>query len=80
MPLNGILLAVHVAAALTIVASVITDWIGVLALRGATTTAHAREGLKALTASAAFGVWGRLGSLAAAKLTARRDPSPTGAR
>lgn len=65
MSLDGILLATHIAAALTILASLVTDWIGVAALRAATTTGHAREGLRALNASAAFGVWGRLGSLAA---------------
>ncbi|MGW5266381.1 hypothetical protein ACWEQG_35855 [Microbispora sp. NPDC004025] len=65
MSLDGLLLAAHIVAALTILASLITDWIGVAALRAATTTGHAREGLKALNASAAFGVWGRLGSLVA---------------
>ncbi|MFJ2095445.1 hypothetical protein ACIOEW_40485 [Streptomyces sp. NPDC087901] len=63
MSLDASLLVVHVIAALTILASLITDWVGVLALRDARTTQQAREGLKALGASAAFGVWGRLGSL-----------------
>ncbi|MEU6431263.1 hypothetical protein ABZ860_35665 [Microbispora sp. NPDC046973] len=65
MSLDGILLAAHLLAALAILASLITDWIGVLALRSASTPSQAREGLRALEASAAFGVWGRLGSLAA---------------
>ncbi|PWI19336.1 hypothetical protein DI272_38145 [Streptomyces sp. Act143] len=65
MSLDAILLAVHVLAAVTILTALVTDWIGVLALRGAGTTQQAREGLKALEASAVFGVWGRLASLAA---------------
>ncbi|GAB2855354.1 hypothetical protein GCM10022221_63600 [Actinocorallia aurea] len=65
MTLENTLLTAHLLAALTMLASLITDWFGVLALRSATTVPGAREGLNALTASAAFGVWGRLGALAA---------------
>ncbi|MEV1174386.1 hypothetical protein [Nonomuraea sp. NPDC049784] len=64
MSLDALLLAAHLLTVLTMLAGLVTDWIGVLALRGATTLPKARKGLKALEVSAAFGVWGRLGALA----------------
>ncbi|MEW2304662.1 hypothetical protein AB0958_32680 [Streptomyces sp. NPDC006655] len=65
MSFEDVLLAAHLLAVLTMLVSLITDWFGVHMLRDATTAPQAREGLRALTASAAFGVWGRLGALAA---------------
>ncbi|MCI3277799.1 hypothetical protein [Streptomyces cylindrosporus] len=64
MPVDAALLTVHVLAVLTMLASLATDWIGVLRLRHATTLAQARRGVAILEMSAAFGVWGRLAVLA----------------
>ncbi|SHM92422.1 DUF2269 family protein [Actinacidiphila paucisporea] len=64
MTLANALLICHVTAAVVLFASLIADWIGVIALRSAWTTGQVREPLKAIQVSAGFGPIARITVLA----------------
>ena len=65
MTLANVLLICHVIAALVLLASLVTDWIGVSGLRSAWNTDRVRVPLKAIEASVAFGPLARIAVLAA---------------
>ncbi|GAA1249155.1 hypothetical protein GCM10009665_44980 [Kitasatospora nipponensis] len=65
MTLAPVLLICHVTAALVLLASLVTDWIGVAGLRSAWTSDQVREPLRAIEVSAAFGPLARITVLAA---------------
>jgi hypothetical protein len=62
MTFAGVLLACHLTAVAAMLASLGTDWVGMLGLRKAAPAdlARARASLRVLEISAAFGVWARL--------------------